>query len=697
MRTIRSVLLAVVAVTLAWLGGRIFDAQQWTLFVAALLPLLVARVVVGRRRAIAAGALVVTVLGATTISVVGRGGGASDLRAVFTNGVGRVLSTEWPSPVRPELVGVVALLIAAASAIAGWLAGLARLHLMPLVPLLVAGVGLVALGAPAGTPTAGIAIGGAAALAFAAGNSWSAGGRGDRSTIGVLLGVMVVGTLVGAGIDLGRRADPRDEHPPIGAAVVVDPLDMIDALTLIDPPIDLFTVSVDGDLPAPSHWRLLAADRFDGERWLSTAALRPIGRRLAPSGGEDVGIRLRYETNAIDAVPLPGEPVTVEADVSTDASRALVRLEDPPSVGDSVAATVRPFQTAPPPTASVRSRPIDAEVADLTDLARAMAGSGTTIEQLRAIEATLHDDYALTTDPSGDGVQQALIERFLHDSKRGTAEQFVVGFVLLARAIGVDARVAAGFEVPAGADPGRLTSDMAAVWPEVYVDGSGWVVFAPVPERTSDAPDASPPVQRLTPVAPQPPSAPPPPEQSTEQPDAPEPPAAARDDGWREVVRWALRVGGVTVAVLAPFVIAALAILAAKRRRRRRLLGTEGWRSTARGTWAVANDVMVDAGMSIDRSWTDRQIAAAAGERFEHSADRLRHLGDLSSAATFARPDATATAMLVPTDDDLVAEMERFEQDVVSSMSRWRRWRYRLSLRSLRRGTSSPVSQAVDR
>ncbi len=701
MRAVRTAALAIVACSVAWLGGRVFDAQQWVFYVAAVAPIVAGHLLALARRWVRAVGLALCVVGVTVLAIIVADGGAGDLAMTLTNGFGRLLSTEWPSPLRPEIVGIVALVIGGAAALAAWLAGSARLHLLPLLPLLIAGVALAALAAPAGTPTAGLAVGGAGALVFAASHNdrWRpTQGRGDRSTVAVLLAVMLVGAGAAGVIDLAPRADPRDEHPPVDASVAVDPLDAVEALQSIEPPIDLFTVTVDGELPSPSHWRMFAADEFDGERWTSSAAIRPIGRRLSGSASDDVEVGLRFETDTIDVMPLPGTPVTVDADVSTDPSRALVRLDDTPTVGQTVTATVLPFVTVVPDTAAVRSRPIDPEFADLISWVRGRAGTGTTVEQLRTIERMLHDDYALTPDNPGAGVQQVLIDRFLRDSpRRGTAEQFVAGFVMLARALGADARVAAGFVVPEGTSPDRLTSKMAAIWPEVYVDGSGWVVFSPVPDEETTAADVAPPVQRLTPVAPQPPAAPPAPEQATDQPDDVVTTPVEPESTWTAVIHWTLRIVGAVALVVAPFAIAAVAVLAAKRRRRRRLLGASTTSARACGVWAATNDVMVDAGLDIDRSWTDRQIASAGGGRFDGSGERLRQLGDLSSAATFAR-EADAIATLDDwSHERLVAEMERFERDVMSSMSRRRRLRYRLSLRSLRKRSSSPVSQAASR
>ena len=57
----------------------------------------------------------------------------------------------------------------------------------------------------------------------------------------------------------------------------------------------------------------------------------------------------------------------------------------------------------------------------------------------------MREEFVLDSKVQGGGLQQALIDRFLRDTQRGTAEQFATAFVLLARSLGIEARVATGF------------------------------------------------------------------------------------------------------------------------------------------------------------------------------------------------------------------------------------------------------------
>ena len=52
----------------------------------------------------------------------------------------------------------------------------------------------------------------------------------------------------------------------------------------------------------------------------------------------------------------------------------------------------------------------------------------------------MREEFVLDSNVQGGGLQQALIDRFLRDTQRGTAEQFATAFVLLTRSLGIEAR-----------------------------------------------------------------------------------------------------------------------------------------------------------------------------------------------------------------------------------------------------------------
>src|SRR5439155_17454307 len=78
------------------------------------------------------------------------------------------------------------------------------------------------------------------------------------------------------------------------------------------------------------------------------------------------------------------------------------------------------------------------------------------------------------------------LEHFLFESKRGYCEQFSGAYAAMARAIGLPARVAVGFtagELDPTTGEYVVKGFNGHAWPEVYLDGFGWVAFEPTPGR----------------------------------------------------------------------------------------------------------------------------------------------------------------------------------------------------------------------
>src|SRR5699024_766584 len=74
------------------------------------------------------------------------------------------------------------------------------------------------------------------------------------------------------------------------------------------------------------------------------------------------------------------------------------------------------------------------------------------------------------------------IEHFL-TTQQGYCVQFATAMVMMARYQGVPARMAVGF-LPGEREPdGSYTviASLAHTWPELWIDGMGWVRFEPTP------------------------------------------------------------------------------------------------------------------------------------------------------------------------------------------------------------------------
>lgn len=691
---VRILLAGLAMAVIATAASAVFDQWIWTFTIAVALPTLIALAVRSLPPIVRLLAAAIGIIGSVGLIIAIEGGGVDDAVNAVTAGAQRLLTTEWPSPVRPDLLGAIGLVIAVATAAATELAGRLRTHLVAWLPILASFVIVVALSAPVGTRLLWLiplAILGALFAALRPNSPLAerwATLRGERRLIPLLLVAGITAAAVSLPIALAVRADPRRNDPPAQTAALLDPIESTLALRALDPVIDLHEITAAEGVALPTRWRTAALTEYDGQRWTPTLTLRPIGRRLAPDSTNQIDVDVTFLDDDLALVPLPGAPVTVDANVETDIDRTVVRLAErrgtePFSVTAEIAPSMALAQVS-----GIASRPVDDSVTSLNEFAANLAGDGTVLEQLRQIESTMRDDWTLQSDAPGGGLQRTLIERFIRDTQRGTAEQFATSYVLLARSLGIDARVATGFvadSAPSGG-PVVLTSANAQVWPEVRLFDGGWVALDPVPsEEESDAapPPEDPAVQ--TPAAAQPPIAPPPEVSNDTNVDD----EVADDQQARSLsaIRlWGQRIGLGLAALLLPAFLIILLILGIKGRQRRTLLGGAPNGRVA-GAWAVATNRLVDAGLTISPAATNGDIAAS-GVHLAVGAEReLQRLATLSSAVTFghpARPDMLA--------EDAATCLGHVETTMADDRTRTQRLKWRLSLRSLRRSTRSPVT-----
>jgi len=104
-------------------------------------------------------------------------------------------------------------------------------------------------------------------------------------------------------------------------------------------------------------------------------------------------------------------------------------------------------------------------------------------EKALAIEAYLrtHYEYSLEVDDYG---KQDFVESFLLEGKKGYCTYFASSMVIMARLSGIPARYVEGYYLPTEKeklDLYRITADRAHAWPELYIEGRGWVTYEPTP------------------------------------------------------------------------------------------------------------------------------------------------------------------------------------------------------------------------
>ena len=127
--------------------------------------------------------------------------------------------------------------------------------------------------------------------------------------------------------------------------------------------------------------------------------------------------------------------------------------------------------------------PIDLPVAIRQLAEQITADQGSAYAKALALEQYLRAnyDYAIgdqdieLAPPAG----RDPVDWFLFDSHEGTAGQFSSAFVVLARSIGIPARVVSGFVISPTAEQQTVHADQAHQWAEVALEGVGWVQFDP--------------------------------------------------------------------------------------------------------------------------------------------------------------------------------------------------------------------------
>lgn len=283
--------------------------------------------------------------------------------------------------------------------------------------------------------------------------------------------------------------------------------------------------------------------------------------------------------------------------------------------------------------------------ASVGELARELTdGQPTAGQKVQALEAYLRSDrFTYSTAPDvgvGDGM--ATIEDFLFRSRRGYCEQFAGAMTLMARELGIPARMAVGF-VPGSqvGDSWEVTARDMHTWPEVWLDGLGWVAFEPTPSRGQggDSEPTAAPTATAEPTTVETTTPEPLPEETPTDEPAPEAPSGAE--------------GG--AASLVPLLIAALVVLAAgitiarllpswrrTRRRERRLAGTGDDRADTVAAWDEVRDTVAD----LKLPWPDgsprfaaERLAGRLGED-EGALEALRRLAAASERALYDRSES---------------------------------------------------------
>ena len=276
-----------------------------------------------------------------------------------------------------------------------------------------------------------------------------------------------------------------------------------------DPTIALRVETLEGRAPAPAaaYYRGLAFDYFDGRSW---SILPPLRSQVAGSAESGVSFgRERDRVNLVQRIvrePVDsgvifgvGEPRRLQGTVrrlERDSSGGLyaagqaherVRYtiaSDQRSWRDEVLAKDESAPEAREPGRYLQLPELSPAVAALAR--RITAGATSDAERARAIEHHLARTgrYSDTPPQLGPEEKRSPIEAFLLGELAGHCEYFASAMVVLAREVGLHARLVNGF---AGGQENRiggfveLTRSDAHTWVELHYARAGWVRYDPTP------------------------------------------------------------------------------------------------------------------------------------------------------------------------------------------------------------------------
>lgn len=436
----------------------------------------------------------------------------------------------WPAPVDSDAPSIVPLLLVGGVAVhlvVDLVVVSLRRAILGSLPLLAAWVVPVSvLGSPAGWQ-----LFAAAALAWlalvavdqAAGNArwgrqvsgpWSSTVRPGRPALVVGGGAVLCALIVPGVLPHGGSLKLPGSGPGHGGTVTIgDPVaDLRRDLTRGDD-VDLVRIKVPTRAGAPSYVRLSVLDEFTSAAWRVGPRSRPAGNAAtgalppAPAlnaAGERVPWDVEVSTAFVsDWLPVPRWAVAVNAgaDWRYDSTQLDVhRGRTPGSTSglDYSAIEYRPDITAsalaaaPPDPAMVeRYTTLPAARPDLpARLAREVTqGAHNDLERAVALQAFFQKQFRYSTDTRPGSGMTALVNFLSPGERSGYCEQFAAAMALMARELGMPARVSVGFLRPDLADQSTYVfsaHDLHA-WPEIWFSTMGWVGFEPTPTSHTGA------------------------------------------------------------------------------------------------------------------------------------------------------------------------------------------------------------------
>ncbi|MDT4969977.1 MAG: hypothetical protein QOG22_120, partial [Pseudonocardiales bacterium] len=510
---------------------------------------------------------------------------------------------------------------------------------------------------------------------------------------------LIAAVAVQSSVFTSRSATP-ERVPLVDSSQPLSPVAFISGLRPAKPTTagrPVFHVSV--DRTSPAYFGIANVDYYDGDGWSFNRSFRPSGGILPADSDPALhaaspAVTQEYKIAAGPLTSAPWMPYLYRpqevtgAAVNIDAASGMVvpsaglhggqtysvRSDAPATSFDDVAGTALPATSAPPIDTQVpgalraalgsvvtslsdeTNTPITPALPFLQALGRqlktkySLAGSPTasltasptppSATKSKKSPSSHAPSPTSSASPHTGGVSFAdVLASIIGPQRSATPEQYATLFALVARQLGVPARLVTGFRLPtpqgghslpAGAYD--VTTADAWTWVEIPIRGSGWVVVDPAPTTVSGA--------QRTPTAGSQPSQTP---SATPTRNA----LITQSNGGHAVApkstvphKPAAAKGPLIAALLIGFgvlvVAALLALLLRKWLRVRRRQRPADPRRRLLGAWLESLDVLTESGLADLTALTSTEIVTATGERFgPEPAVHAAYLGDAANAAIY--------------------------------------------------------------
>lgn len=338
---------------------------------------------------------------------------------------------------------------------------------------------------------------------------WSPHARPGSAGMGLIVAAVttVVALLAGGLANVGGAAQPIQIGTGTGGGsgpVEIDALVSLRRSLVSNDERVVMTLAATGG--TPDYLRLAVLEDFDGEQW-QPAPTTSLGPRppSGPAGGAGSAplSEYRIEVGPLSGTTVPSPSGTIQSlslPVVWDQRTSLPLRSDGNTVeGERVNLVVAPraldADALRAASLSEQAGYYPEDIADpepligpeLPELAREItAGAGSPFDAALALQRwfTNEGGFTYSTDVQA-GTGDDALSTFLAE-RVGYCEQFSATMALMARALGIPARVVVGFT------QGRREANVwvvrgtdAHAWPELWMGAAGWVRFEPTPGAPS--------------------------------------------------------------------------------------------------------------------------------------------------------------------------------------------------------------------